>query len=85
MEIRVREVDAGGKGAVAERSVAYKRLGGRSFWTPHPRGVEEWLHLDETVEIPGMPGKQFKVIELRADQVLVEELDTKRALSIPKR
>ena len=50
-----------------------------------PNGQEKKVHLDETVEIPGMPGKQFKVIELRADQVLVEEVDTKRALSIPKR
>jgi hypothetical protein len=50
-----------------------------------PNGEEKKVHLDETVEIPGMPGRQFKVIELRADQVLVEELGTKRALSIPKR
>jgi hypothetical protein len=50
-----------------------------------PNGQEKKVHLDETVELPGMPGKQFKVIELRADQVLVEEIDTKRALSIPKR
>lgn len=50
-----------------------------------PNGQEKRVHLDETVEIPGMPGKQFRVIELRADQVLVEDLETKRALSIPKR
>ena len=50
-----------------------------------PTGQEKRVHLDETVEIPGLPGQQFKVIELRADQVLVEEARTKRALSIPKR
>jgi hypothetical protein len=50
-----------------------------------PNGEEKKVHLDETVEIPGMPGKQFKVIELRADQVLVEEVGSHRALSIPKR
>lgn len=50
-----------------------------------PNGGEKKVHLDETVEIPGMPGRQFKVIELRPDQVLVEEIGTKRALSIPKR
>jgi hypothetical protein len=50
-----------------------------------PNGEEKKVHLDETVEIPGIPGKQFKVIELRADQVLVEEIGSKRALSIPKR
>jgi len=50
-----------------------------------PNGGEKKVHLDETVDIPGMPGRQFKVIELRDDQVLVEEIGTKRALSIPKR
>jgi hypothetical protein len=50
-----------------------------------PNGQEKKVHLDETVEIPGIPGKHFKVIELRADQVLVEEVESKRALSIPKR
>jgi hypothetical protein len=50
-----------------------------------PNGQEKKVHLDDTVEIPGMPGRQFKVIELRPDQVLVEEIGTKRALSIPKR
>ena len=50
-----------------------------------PNGGEKKVHLDETVDIPGMPGRQFKVIELREDQVLVEEIGTKRALSIPKR
>jgi hypothetical protein len=50
-----------------------------------PNGEEKKVHLDETVEIPGIPGKQFKVMELRADQVLVEEIGSKRALSIPKR
>jgi hypothetical protein len=50
-----------------------------------PNGDEKKVHLDETVEIPGMPGRQFKVIELRADQVLVEEIGSKRSLSIPKR
>ena len=50
-----------------------------------PDGSEKKVHLDETVEIPGMPGRQFKVIELRSDQVLVEDLASKRTLSIPKR
>jgi hypothetical protein len=50
-----------------------------------PGGAEKKVHLDETVELPGMPGRQFKVLELRGDQVLVEELSTKRALAIPKR
>ena len=48
-------------------------------------GVEKKVHLDETVELPGMPGRQFKVLELRGDQVLVEEIATKQALAIPKR
>lgn len=50
-----------------------------------PNGEEKRVHLDETVELPGLPGRQFKVMELRSDQVVVEELGTKRTLSIPKR
>jgi hypothetical protein len=50
-----------------------------------PDGAEKKVHLDETVELPGLPGRQFKVLELRGDQVLVEDLGTKRALAIPKR
>jgi hypothetical protein len=50
-----------------------------------PNGEEKKVHLDETVEIPGLPGRKFKVMELRQDQVLVEEASTKRTLSIPKR
>lgn len=48
-------------------------------------GTEMKVHLDETVELPGLPGKKFKILELRADQVVVEELATKRAMTIPKR
>lgn len=50
-----------------------------------PNGQEKKVHLDETVELPGMPGRQFKVMELRGDQVIVEDLATKSVLSIPKR
>jgi WD40 repeat protein len=45
-EVRVHEVGATGEGALAERAVAYRRPGGRSFWTTAPGGAEEWLHLE---------------------------------------
>ncbi len=48
-------------------------------------GTEKKVHLDETVELPGIPAKKWKILELRADQVVVEELATKRTMTIPKR
>jgi hypothetical protein len=50
-----------------------------------PNGQERKVHKDETIEIPGLPNRQFKVLELRSEQVLVEEVGTGNALSIPKR
>ncbi|MFO0760110.1 MAG: kelch repeat-containing protein [Byssovorax sp.] len=46
-EVRVREVGAEGAGKIAEKSVAYRRAGGTSFWTAAQGGYEEWLHLSE--------------------------------------
>ena len=48
-------------------------------------GVEQKIHVDEVISLPGMKGRQFKVLELRPDQVVVEEIGTKRPLTIPKR
>lgn len=50
-----------------------------------PGGVEQKVHVDETITLPGQKDRRFKVLELRPDQVVVEELGTKRALTIPKR
>jgi hypothetical protein len=50
-----------------------------------PGGVEQKVHVDEVIELPGQKGKQFKVLELRPDQVVVEEMGAKRPLTIPKR
>jgi hypothetical protein len=61
VEVRVREVGALGEGAPSERSVAYKRAGGTSFWTPHPRGVEEWLHLEAAAVRAGEPVAVWEV------------------------
>lgn len=61
-EIRVREVHADGKAIVAERSLTYKRSGGTAFWTPHPQGVEEWLHLDESVVRAGETVASWEVV-----------------------
>ncbi len=43
--VEVREAGATGEGAPAEGAVAYRRMGGTSFWKPEAGGVEEWLHL----------------------------------------
>jgi len=48
-------------------------------------GEEQKIHVDEVVSLPGLKGRQFKVLELRPDQVVVEEIATKRPLTIPKR
>ena len=48
-------------------------------------GVEQKVHVDETITLPGQKGKQFKVLEVRPDQVVVEDLESRRPLTIPKR
>ena len=48
-------------------------------------GVEQKVRLDETITLPGQGTKKFKVMELRQDQVVVEEISTKRPLTIPMR
>ena len=48
-------------------------------------GIEQKIHVDEIVTLPGQGSRKFKVLELRSDQVVVEELGTKRPLTIPKR
>ncbi len=48
-------------------------------------GREQKVHFDETFTISSQPGKQFKVIDLRADQVVVQEVGGKAVLTIPKR
>jgi hypothetical protein len=48
-------------------------------------GTEKKVHTDEVVELPGQKGKKFKVLELRPEQVVIEELGTRNTLTIPKR
>ena len=43
------------------------------------------VHVDEVIELAGQKDKKFKVIELRPDQVVIEEIGTRRPLTIPKR
>ena len=49
-----------------------------------PDKVEQKIHVDEVIELPGQKGKKFKVIELRPEQVVIEEIGTRRPLTIPK-
>ncbi len=48
-------------------------------------GSEMKVHTDEVIELPGQKDKKFKVIELRPEQVVIEEMGTRRPLTIPKR
>ncbi len=48
-------------------------------------GSEMKVRTDEVIELPGQKGKKFKVLELRPDQVVLEEMGTRRPLTIPKR
>ena len=50
-----------------------------------PDGVEQKVHVDEVITLPGQKDKKFKVLELRPDQVVVEEIGARRPLTIPKR
>ena len=50
-----------------------------------PGGVEQIVHADEVIQLPGQKDKKFKVLELRPDQVVIEEMGTRRPLTIPKR
>jgi hypothetical protein len=50
-----------------------------------PSGGEQKIHVDEVIEIPGQKGKKFKVLEIRPEQVVIEEMGTRRPLTIPKR
>jgi Bacterial TSP3 repeat len=50
-----------------------------------PGGVEQRVHVDEVITLPGQQDKKFKVLELRPDQVVVEELGSRQPLTIPKR
>lgn len=48
-------------------------------------GKEQQIHFDETFTLAGHPGKQFVVVELRAEQVVVQQVGSKSTLVIPKR
>jgi Bacterial TSP3 repeat len=48
-------------------------------------GSEQKVRVDDVIELPGQKGKQFKVLELRPEQVVIEEMGTRRPLTIPKR
>jgi hypothetical protein len=50
-----------------------------------PGGVEQKVHVDEVIELPGQKDKRFKVLEIRPEQVVIEEMGTRRPLTIPKR
>lgn len=50
-----------------------------------PGGVTMKIHQDEVIEMPGQPDKKFKVLELRPEQIVIEELGSRRPLTIPKR
>lgn len=48
-------------------------------------GVEQKVHVGDVVTLPGQGNKRFTVLDLRPDQVLVEDNETKKPITIPKR
>lgn len=50
-----------------------------------PDGAKKIIHADEIIELPGQADKKFKVLELRPEQVVIEEVGTRRPLTIPMR
>ncbi len=47
--------------------------------------ADQKIHVDEVIEIAGQKDKKFKVLEIRPEQVVIEEMGTRRPLTIPKR
>ncbi|XXX77968.1 kelch repeat-containing protein [Sorangium sp. So ce134] len=76
-EIGVREIGAEGEGAVVERAVAYRREGGRSFWSVVGEGYEEWLLLEAGVAHGDAPVAAWEVdgATLRQQGDAVEVVD----------
>ena len=50
-----------------------------------PDGAEIKVRVDEVIQLPGQKDKKFKVIELRPEQVVIEEIGSRNTLTIPKR
>lgn len=50
-----------------------------------PDGTEQKVRVEDIVTLPGQGEKKFKVVDLRPDQVVVEDMDTREMLTIPKR
>ena len=48
-------------------------------------GKDKKIHFDEEFTLAAFPGKKYRVVDLRADQVVVEEVGSKTTLTIPKR
>ncbi len=48
-------------------------------------GVEQKVRIGDVITLPGQGAKKFVVLDLRADQVLVEDSETKKPITIPKR
>ena len=48
-------------------------------------GIEQKIHHDQEFTLAAFPGKKFKVVDLRADQVVVQVVGEKTTLTIPKR
>lgn len=50
-----------------------------------PGGAEQKIRVDDIISLPGQGSKKFKVVDLRPDQVVVEEIGSKKPMTIPKR
>jgi hypothetical protein len=48
-------------------------------------GTEQKVRIGDVITLPGQGAKKFTVLDLRADQVLVEDSETKKPITIPKR
>jgi hypothetical protein len=48
-------------------------------------GKDQKIHFDEEFTLAAYPGKRYRVVDLRSDQVVVEEVGSKNTLTIPKR
>jgi hypothetical protein len=75
--------------ATKETVVLIRDLPARSSQThavlAGPGGAEQKVRVDDVISLPGQGAKKFKVVDLRPDQVVVEEIGSKKPMTIPKR
>jgi len=86
-EVRIRERGAIGPATRQEGAIAYRREGGRAFWTVKDDGVEEWLAVEAASVVRGEPVAAWTIDGARFERVrdvvaVIDEADGKAMLRV---